>query len=54
MTKDPFGYWPEGQAYRTPPKDAPLLPLCKACGSRHRGATPNCNLPNDRPLEDED
>lgn len=51
--RDPFNLWREGQAYRTP-KPAPVSPpICKACGSRHRGATERCTLTNEQPKEED-
>lgn len=49
---DPFGYWPEGSAYRTPEPETKPLAFCKACHQRHLGPTPRCELTNEGPEDD--
>lgn len=51
---DRFGYWAEGQAYRTPQAEPVSPPICKSCGARHLGATINCNLLNDHQEPEDD
>lgn len=49
---DPFGYWPEGSAYRTPQPETQPLTFCRACNQRHRGPTERCELTNEEPGDD--
>lgn len=46
MTSD--DYWPEGEAYKTPPPEPESLPICPRCGRGHLKALPDCNRTNTR------
>lgn len=48
MTAKLPDYWPEGAAYKTPPKPPTPITICPSCGARHHGATPNCPFANDQ------
>jgi hypothetical protein len=52
-SSDPFGNWPQGQAYQTPEADPVSPPLCR-CGSKHTGKVPWCPYDQPEPQEAHD